>query len=545
MSKRLSRIILLVIVVLQCGVMLFWASRKVYYYIDEWYTFEYAQSINHREGNIEYMPLSPKWKNNQWMDVGDLKTRFTLEKGESVLDIPFSKSIGVFFKDKNYMWIINFLETVFGKDEAPKWICILFNIAILALTQFLLFFFMAGCLGIDRRSALLAVAMWGFCPLVLGLAVFCRFYAWTMLLFLVTIVLHRIMWDSSSHMRNIVCEIAAMLALYLAFRNSELMFVLGGSLFLFFTIALVVRKRYVQSIYYFLPVVGAALLMPHAIKFIKVVLHPAEHLAIYHGGMRSLVSKHVKFMLTSSWADKTDALFNSVKQFGDSVFGSPVLLIIAVVCLIVLFVTVVTAKKKIPRRFDGFVLVLLGMAVVFWIFCGICGIAKSRYLSFMFLLGAILFWTVFDKLVRGHRAEGLIRKAALCLVLAVAVLPFFRKNIDYVYDGWQPVFEKLGKYKGTDALVDYSSLFVLYESVDFLDPSTRIYPLKSYSPNDSFYNHFGMTLPDLPRTFLFWVDNTMTPMNDLMRIRHQGYKEVDIIEWGVTTVYVFEEKTKK
>ena len=542
MSKKLTRLILLVIVVLQCGVMLFWASRKAYYYIDEWYTFEYSQSINHRKGDIEYMPLSPQWKNKQWMDVGDLKTRFTLEKGESVFDIPFSKSVGLFFKDRNYMWIINVLETAFGKEEAPKWICISFNIVILALFQFLLFYFIAGCLGVDRRSALLAVAMWGFCPLVMGLAVFCRFYAWTLFLFLVALILHKLMWDSSSHIKIIICELAAMLALYLAFRNSELVFVLGGSLILFFTIALIVRKRYVQSLYYILPVIGAALLMPHTIKFIKVVLHPAAHTAIYHGGMRSLVSKHVKFMLTSTWAEKTDAMFNSVKQFGDSVFGSPILLIIAVVCLIVLFITVVAAKKKVPRHVDGFVLVIFGVAFVFWFFCGICGLTKSRYFSFMYLLGAILFWTVFDKLVRGHRAEGLIRKAALCLVLAVAVLPFFRKNIDYVYDGWQPIFEKLDEYKGRDALVDYTSLFVLYESVDFLDPSARIYPVKSYSPGDTISNRFGVALPDLPRTFLFWTDNTMTPYLLLAQIRQCGYRVSDTIEWGVTTVYVFEEK---
>ena len=160
----------------------------------------------------------------------------------------------------------------------------------------------------------------------------------------------------------------------------------------------------------------------------------------------------------------------------------------------------------------------------------------------MYLLGAILFWTVFDKLVRGHRAEGLIRKAALCLVLAVAVLPFFRKNIDYVYYGWQPIFEKLDAYKGRDALVDYTSLFVLYESVDFLDPSARIYPVKSYSPGDTFSNHFGVTLPDLPQTFLFWTDNTMSPYLILGQIRQHGYKVSETIEWGVTTVYVCEEK---
>ena len=109
--------------------------------------------------------------------------------------------------------------------------------------------------------------------------------------------------------------------------------------------------------------------------------------------------------------------------------------------------------------------------------------------------------------------------------------------------------DKLNRFKmlskGRDALVDYTSLFVLYESVDFLDPSARIYPVKSYSPGDTISNRFGVALPDLPRTFLFWTDNTMSPYLLLAQIRQCGYRVSDTIEWGVTTVYVFEEKKPK
>ena len=535
MSKKLSRLILVAVIILQCCAMLYWASRKVHYYTDELYTFEYAQNIKFRKGKIEYMFRSPQWKEGEWMSVGDLKTRFTVEKWESVLELPFSKSVNKFFQDRNYMWIINVLESLFGKGEAPKWICIFFNMAVWILFQFLLFYFLARCLGVDRGVALMAVAMWGFCPLVLGLAVFCRFYSWTLLLFLVSLVFHKLMWDGRSHMRNLAYEAVAFLSLYLAFKNSELIFVSGGALILFFTVGLVARRRYVQSLYYFIPVAGLALLTPGIIRYVSVILHPSAHTATEPGELRSVVAKHADFLLTSSWSDKAGALADSVKMFGESVFGSWILLVVALVCLVILFFT---ARRKVPARRDGFVLVMLGVAFVFWVFCGICGLMKTRYYSFMFFLGAVLFWVAFDRVIRLHRIRGFIRGAAVCLVIAMAALPFFRRNVEYVYDGWQPVFEKFDEYKGTDSLVDYRSLFILYQSVYRLDSSASIYPIKGHSAG--FF--LSKSLPDLPPTFLYWTDITVSDPVILNKIRFAGYSASEIIEWGITRVYVCRKK---
>ena len=97
MSKRLSRIILVVIIALQCGTMFYWASRKANYYNDEYYTFEYAQNINNDWNPFEYMTFSKDWKEEEWLSVKDLKTRFTVDEGESVFDHPFRQSFRRFF----------------------------------------------------------------------------------------------------------------------------------------------------------------------------------------------------------------------------------------------------------------------------------------------------------------------------------------------------------------------------------------------------------------------------------------------------------------
>ena len=96
MPRKQSYLILAVIVALQCGAMFYWASRKSGFFIDEYYTFEYVQNINDHKDHIEYLINSPMWKVEEWLPVEELKTRFTIEEGESVLDLPLFKSVKKF-----------------------------------------------------------------------------------------------------------------------------------------------------------------------------------------------------------------------------------------------------------------------------------------------------------------------------------------------------------------------------------------------------------------------------------------------------------------
>ena len=52
MTRKLSFLLLTLIVLLQSGVMTYWASRKSLYHIDELYTFEYVQNINRHANHL-------------------------------------------------------------------------------------------------------------------------------------------------------------------------------------------------------------------------------------------------------------------------------------------------------------------------------------------------------------------------------------------------------------------------------------------------------------------------------------------------------------
>ena len=534
MSKKLSRLLLIVVVVLQCGTMLYWASRKAYYFNDEFYTFEYAQNFNNKWDPYEYMPYSSMWQDEKWLSVKDLKTRFTVDEGESVFDRPFRKSFKLFFSRKNYMWILNALETVIGDRVSPTWTSMGLNIFILAMFQFLLFYFLAGLLGLDRRSALLAVAMCGFCPFVLGFAVFCRFYAWTLFLFLIVIVLHRIMWDSDSIVKNIVLEAVSAFLIYVAYRNSELVVFASGCLVLFFTIGLVVRKRYVQSLYYGLPLIGGGIAFLLKQKyFINAVMHPAAFAYDHSRTIKSAYARHTSQMLETSGSEKLNAMWEIVKEYGDSVSGSFYLLAISAVLLVVLFFM---ARKKLPRRFNGFILILASVAVAFWGFCGVFLFSESRYHSMLFLLAFVTAWWLFDRLIRRIKVRKVFYGIAFGLVAVGAVLPFFRRNVEYVYEDWKPIVESIAEYKDTkNLLVASTRFYVPYASVNLLDESNSIYSI--FRKNDLFFD-----LPELPQSFLLWVDHDDFPRGGISRVFFRGYGIKPLARTAFFDVYVCEKK---
>lgn len=531
-KRRLTLILILVTVVLQCVTMLYWAGRKAFFYNDEYYTFEYAQNISSPGNPIEYMTFSDEWKDEEWLLVGALKKRFIVQEGESVFDVPFGESAKRFFTRKNYMWILNALETAFGDKIAPKWLCISLNILILAIFQFLLFYFLAGCLGLDKRTALLAVAMWGFCPYILGFAVFCRFYAWTLLLFLIVIILHWHMWNRDSVVRNLVLEAVAVTLLFLAYNNSELVIVSGGCLVLFFTIGLLARKRFIQAAYYALPVMAGGLMVAlRSQSLLEAVFHPKAFLLHDDKPIISAGHRYISRMLETTLLDKMNALWQMVKEFGDAVSGSLYLLAISVVLLIV---SLVLARKKLSKGPNGFFLILLGVAVAYWLFCGFYLLSESRYHSMMFLLVTILAWWLLDRLVRYHPLRKLFYYLALCLVLVGAVLPFFRRNVQYVYEDRKPFLEALSEYQGSKNLLVSQGRFIIpYSSVYHLDETGSIY---------SFFVTEGKSLnmPDLPPTFLCWIDDDYYLRKVHRTLLMEGYMMKPLLKSDLFDVYVCE-----
>ncbi|MBR1927206.1 MAG: hypothetical protein IJ840_05600 [Bacteroidales bacterium] len=514
MDKKAARIILFLIIVSQVACVAYWASLKSRFHIDEFYTFEYAQLFrpDKRIKQQEDLTDIPQWEDGRWLSVGELRTNLTVQEGESVLDLPLGKSVKMFLLDRNYMWIINFLETIAGEKDLPVRICIGFNIFVLILSQLLLFHFLSVCLGLDARTALLSVAMWGFSPLVLGLSVFCRFYLWTLFLFLVALVSHRMMWDSDSHWRNILYEAIGATALLLAFNNSELFFVIGGALAVFFSVSLLVRKKYVQSLYYSVPVlVGGLLYIIRRTDFLLAVFRPGYYAGLQDSGE---IGNHLNYLFNTTVGDKAAALYSVIDKFAHTFFGSGIAALAAFLGVLALLWFV---RRKKPGVIDGFSLILIGVAFSYWIFCGVTGMMYTRYHSFLFLLVVIILWGVFDRLANSCGHPRMAYTAALVFVLVGAALPFKKMNVPYVYEDWERFGEQVSGYAGLDAVVDYNPYYqiTVYDCVSRLGESSHIYPRPLYHPYTG--------LKDLPDTFLYWTTVDPSPRETLESIKARGY----------------------
>ena len=368
--------------------------------------------------------------------------------------------------------------------------------------------------------------MWGFCPLVLGLSVYCRFYSLTLLLFLAVMVFHKLMWDGTSHKKNILYEVAAILALYLAFKNSELIFVLGGALVFFFTIGLIVRKRFKQALYYSAPLIGGGLFwIWNKSSLLKVVLHPARFAARGTGA----AARHAGYLLDTTLYEKARALLNAVKSFSETVPGSVDLMFVILLLGLVLFLSV---RKRLSFRLPGFYLIIIALALIFWLFCGFCGFLETRYYSFLFLLVFILIWAFINCLVKNYRAPDIVYKVAICLVLTVAVMPFYNRNVQYVYEWLEPSLDRVKENSDLKSVVNYHPVYDYnaYYSTSMLKDSSVIYPICQY-PTDG-------ELPDLPDSFLYWETYYWSPIETIMLIRKAGYSTEMIYDSGLATVYL-------
>ena len=525
-TRKQTLVILAIIVALQCGAMFYWGGQKSSYYLDELFTFEYVQNISNETDSKEYMNDNPSWRDEEWLSVGELKKRYIVEEGESVFDLPFSTSVKKLFFDKNYMWIINALETAFGNGSPPKWICICFNVFVWFIFQFLLFFFFDSCLKFDRRTSMLAVTMWGFCPLVMGLSAFCRFYSWTLLLFLILIVSHRKMWDCDSNGKFIGYEVIALFVTWLAFKNSDLMFVLCGALAFLFTLGLIIRKKYIQAVCYSVPFsFGGLFLAWKKTSLLNVIFHPILYATYRHG----VTARMADFFLNASWQEKMYSFAHSVKSFAESVMGSVEFALLAILLLLALYWTV---RKTIRHRIDGYALILLGVSFVFWIFCGLCGLNETRYYSFFFLLLFIVGWMLFDTFAAGHHASEMVFKVALCIVLAGAVIPFYRRNVQYIYESLKPSIEKISENGDLKSIVNYDPVhnFNAYYSTTLLNESASIYPVREYLST--------RTLPELPDRFLYWSTYYWSPEEVMELIKEEGYTADLLFEAGLSMVYL-------
>ena len=490
----------MVIIAAQCMLIAFWGARKQNFFLDEYHSMRYAQSYTDTSPHPRYITESDLWRYNTWVPDADLREMITLEEDESVFRASFGENVRLFFSGRNYFWLLNAAESFFPYGTISAGPAFALNIIIFIVSQIIFFGILNG-LDIAPRISLTAVALYGSCPLTIAMVLLTRFYAWTNCLFLIVLLLHLIMWKTVRIAPRLICEGLSALCLYLAFQNSELIFIFGGSLMIMFSVLLAVRKRWSQLAYYALPVLGAGILyVSKTTGFFYLLFHVRTNVAEAPYNVRNMSAAILELTPGAFFTRVAELL----RMLGEQLFTTPLIM----AAFAVLFAVVVIAlfrKKGTHRSDESMWVIFVGIsAVINVLFLILTNLKEERY---HYMNVSVIVLVLFYVIDRGYRlrkgqAEETKRKVPLyalpvILTVLVVVVAFPLGHISYLRTEDSAMLEELEPYEGYDIAVVSDHHLNSYQAVVWGDEDSMICVV----PRDP----SAFTATDLPDRFLFMI----------------------------------------
>ena len=506
MNKRLCKICLLLIIILQITTICHWAGVKANYHIDELYSFGYSQFFNHPRSQFKPITDSNNWPLETWIENNVMKDRLNQSEEENLLsNDPLTVIKKLFLEKYNYFGLLNILRDLFS-DGTPSLIPgLILNIIFFICTQVLLFRITEEMTG-SQLSALAAVFMYGFSLMAIGMTLFVRFYEMVTFMFMAVLRLHQIMRRKENLLQYELLTILSMIILLTAMRNSQLLFILGGSLIFFFTAGLLFRRQFIRASCYLVTIVPAGLYyILRKTNFMDVLFHPEEFLD----------TRNTEFFIAGGLTDISfqrilPLVRTYIKWLCYQLFGSK--FIFPVFCLLfaVLAGLWVFRKPKDSRDHEnglGFSLIIAGLIITYIIASLLSDLKHERYLCFLFPMAAALLWTWTDLFTKGRS----YRRTALaaCVILTCAgIIAGQVKNFDqmvYLYHYDRDLYRAV-KDSGIDtSIVIYRSknaynMRAVYDCVNMLPDTAKLYPID--------WDHKSIDVSECPDELLIWYKPT-------------------------------------
>lgn len=488
--KIFQIILLILVIVLQTGVICHYASERTNFFVDEFFSFGYAQSYTFEKKYVYYIDNSPEWKYEEWLSNEVLKPQLEVSEEESLLKKDPGTVLKLLLTRRNFHGILNILMDVFSSGKPAKWPPIIFNIICFVFSQILLFRIVFEMTH-NYAASLLAVFMNGFTAMTINTHIYVRFYALVLLLVLACIRIHQKMWQERRLLFFLPESIFGMLLLYFALKNSELIMIMGGAIVMVFTIALLFRRRFRDALLYVILVVPASLLyLLKKTSLIDIVLHPETYQN--KGGATGWITDN---FLTTTAETIHGLIYKYVEWAALRVFGSWYVLRGFLVLFIVLLAIRLLVRKKAPNR-SGltheeqmertaacYVWIILGASAIFFAFALLTGLRYPRYFSFFFPLAIIILWTLISFMTKGQKYGWCVY--AICFVLvafgAISTHRNQKEVIDYTYTDDQALIDAVHNTDINDAVVIFTERedanHSAYDCINLLPYSAKLYPV--------------------------------------------------------------------
>ena len=483
-TSAVCMLFLLLIIIIQMAVSLFWVTKRENYFNDELYSLGYAQSYTFEPKKQGYIYRSPEWEYETWIENRILKDQLEVSEQESLLSQPPLTGIKMLLTRRNYHGILNILMSVFSPDRISMYPGAVFNIILLFFTQLLVFRISREITGRDIPS-ILAVLMYGFSTMAVNMTLYIRFYALVILFLVAAVRLHQIMWRTDHFWRSEMLTIVSMALLYLAMKNSELAFVFGGALIFSYLLGLLARKQGRKALCYMLTVAPAGLLfVGRKPYYLTILLHPENYTE--KGWPINVMANSVLNVNAQMLLDNTNKYLN---WFVDDLLGDRIVFygflgILLLMFDILLFKQVRKPKAAQPEKRGerGFNRVIAGVVVIYFLFALLTSFPAKRYMSFLFPLITILLWSAVSYLTENGKAGKLALLACAALTLyGVLSQQVFNRHISYIYPDDKTAIQAVEDSGVEDAILIFTDVFTgehtIYDCISIMPDSARIYPV--------------------------------------------------------------------
>lgn len=519
-TRRARRILLACLLALQLALLLFWAGQRSNYYIDELFSFGSAHSYSFAKKDVMYINRSAQWQYGSWVDNAVLKDQLRVSGQESLLRQPPLTALRLLLTGRNYHGLLNLLQSAFAGGEVSMAPAIGLNLLLFLAAQLLLWRIMRELTG-SAPVSLLCLAMVGFSGMMISTVLYIRFYMLVTFLLLALLRLHQIMWRLDSLPRCEGLTLLSMALLYLAMKDSEMMFIMGGALAASYAAALLIAGQRKKALLYALTVFPASILFALTkTNFIDIALHPASYMD--GSGAEAWMTEK---LLSVNRGRLVALFFKYLAWLSDLLFGSwYVLCSFMVLVLILLEVRFLGKKKTAPREKGaaaGFIWVIAAVCGIYYVFAMLVAIPAERYFMFYTPLLAILLWKLLHELTAGLPARRALLLGCLVLTgLGAAALQLIRpEKIDFVYREDRPLLQAVSESGLDHAVVIYTSNdkdanHACYECLNLLPDTARLCPIREGETVD---------LSQCPETLLVWLHKDREPERYVAELLEAGY----------------------
>lgn len=535
-SRRSGFLLVAFILVMQVALITFWASQRSNYYIDELFSFGSAHSYTFDKKDIMYINRSDAWQYEQWVDNRVLKEQLKVTETESLLSRQPTDAIRMLLTRRNYLGILNILMTVFSPGEVSAAPAVVFNLVLFVLAQIVLYRIMKN-LTDSNVVSVLAIMMYGFSGMAISTVLYIRFYMLVTLLLLLLIQIHQRMWQVESLLRCELLTLLSMGLIYVAMKDSELVFIVAGALTASYAVGLLLGKQRKKAFLYSITVFPISVL--YAVtktSFVDIVLHPSRY--VDGNGAEAWMTYK---LLTANKDRIVSLIFKYLGWLSDLLFGSWYALCCFVILVLILLevkylgsMGYATTEKH--EKGKGFIWVIAAICLVYYVFSLLTAIPAERYFMFYFPMLTILLWKAIHELSRNTacRGEVLVICLALTVFGAVSLQCLRPEIIDFVYLEDRPLIQAVQDSGIDHAIVIYTderdSNHSTYECLNLMPENAKLYPMKTEK------HHIDVS--ECPDEVLVWIHYDRSPEQYISELLEEGYELEELGGTHASDVYI-------